>query len=62
MKRLRHSTPTAAPLKLKNAIYWDALDQKAGALRGLKKKDEANWDFFQVFIHRKPIKNLFILH
>ncbi|MCT3845517.1 hypothetical protein HZP43_14800 [Elizabethkingia anophelis] len=46
----------AAPLKLKNAIYWDALDQKAGALRGLKKKDEANWDFFQVFIHRKTNK------
>lgn len=43
-------------MKLKNAIYWDALDQKAGALRGLNKKDEANWDFFQVFIHRRTNK------
>ncbi|MDE5438356.1 hypothetical protein KRE40_14650 [Elizabethkingia meningoseptica] len=49
-------TTYVAPLNLKNAIYWDALDQKAGALRGLKKMDDANWDFFQVFIHRKTNK------
>lgn len=37
------------PLKLKNHMYYYALDQKAGAQRGLGKFDEANWNFFQVF-------------
>ncbi len=37
------------PLKLKNHMYYYALDQKAGAERGLKQLDKANWDFFQVF-------------
>ena len=46
-----------APLNLQSkTIYWNALDQKAGALRGLGKKDEANWDFFQVFMHRRTNK------
>ena len=38
-----------APLKLKTAPYYLALDQYAGALRGLQKDEEANWNFFQVF-------------
>lgn len=42
-----------APLKLKGAPYYLALDQYAGALRGLNKKDEANWNFFQVFKNTK---------
>ena len=44
------------PLKKDTPIYWYALDQKAGALRGLGKFDEANWDFFQVFIHSRNKK------
>ena len=44
------------PLKLKNHIYYYALDQKAGAERGLGKLDEANWDFFQVFKNSKNKK------
>ncbi|MDO5654656.1 MAG: hypothetical protein Q4G27_00785 [Flavobacteriaceae bacterium] len=39
------------PLGLKSAIYYWALDQKAGAQRGLGKDDEANRNFFQVFMH-----------
>ena len=41
------------PLKLKNHMYYYALDQKAGAERGLKLFDKANWDFFQVFKNTK---------
>ncbi len=37
------------PLNLKTAPYYLALDQYAGALRGLQNYDEANWNFFQVF-------------
>lgn len=39
------------PLKLKTAPYYMALDQYAGALRGLGKKEDANWNFFQVFLN-----------
>lgn len=44
------------PLKLKNHMYYYALDQKAGAERGLKQLDKANWDFFQVFKNTKNKK------
>lgn len=44
------------PLKRDTPIYWYALDQKAGAQRGLNLKNEANWNFFQVFIHSKNKK------
>lgn len=40
-----------APLNLKTAPYFWALDQMAGAQRGLQKSAEANWNFFQVFIN-----------
>jgi hypothetical protein len=46
----------AEPLKKDTPIYWYALDQKAGAERGLLLKNDANWDFFQVFIHSKNKK------
>jgi len=44
------------PLKLKTAPYWLALDQFAGAQRGLDQGNEANWNFFQVFMHSKSRK------
>ncbi|UQB67507.1 hypothetical protein [Epilithonimonas zeae] len=44
------------PLKLKNHMYYYALDQKAGAERGLNQLDKANWDFFQVFKNTKNKK------
>ena len=44
------------PLKRDTPIYWYALDQKAGAERGLLLMNEANYDFFQVFIHSKNKK------
>lgn len=37
------------PLKVHTAPYWLALDQMAGAQRGLNMGQEANWNFFQVF-------------
>ena len=44
------------PLKLKSAPYYMALDQLAGAQRGLKMTDDANWNFFQVFMKSKSRK------
>ncbi|WP_294251222.1 hypothetical protein [uncultured Chryseobacterium sp.] len=37
------------PLRLKGAPYIMALDQLAGAQRGLGMNSEANWNFFRVF-------------
>ncbi len=37
------------PIKLKGAPYIMALDQLAGAQRGLGMNSDANWNFFQVF-------------
>ncbi len=45
-----------SPLKLKSVPYYLALDQFAGAQRGLGKNEEANWNFFQVFINSKSLK------
>ncbi|WP_027376616.1 hypothetical protein [Kaistella palustris] len=44
------------PLKIKSAPYFLALDQLAGAQRGLRQSDEANWNFFQVFMNSKSRK------
>ena len=44
------------PLQLKTAPYFLALDQFAGAQRGLKMTADANWNFFQVFINSKSRK------
>ncbi|AZZ57598.1 hypothetical protein [Riemerella anatipestifer] len=44
------------PLGLKNAIYYMALEQMAGAQSGLGQKEEANWNFFQVFINSNSRK------
>ncbi|KIA89783.1 hypothetical protein [Kaistella jeonii] len=44
------------PLQLKTAPYFLALDQLAGAQRGLKMTGEANWNFFQVFKNSKSRK------
>lgn len=41
----------AKPLNVRSAPYWLALDQLAGAQRGLQQGQEANWNFFQVFMH-----------
>lgn len=37
------------PVSLRGAAYYMALDQLAGAQRGLQMGGEANWNFFQVF-------------
>lgn len=39
------------PIKLRSVPYYYALDQMAGAQRGLKMNEEANWNFFQVFMN-----------
>lgn len=44
------------PLNYKPAIYYYALDQKSGALKGLNKVVEANYGFFQVFVHSPELK------
>ncbi|QIG89608.1 hypothetical protein G6R40_07980 [Chryseobacterium sp. POL2] len=44
------------PLKLKTAPYFLALDQMAGAQRGLGNGQEANWNFFKVFSFSKSRK------
>ncbi len=44
------------PLQLKTPAYYLALNQLAGAQRGLDKHKEANWNFFQVFIHANTQK------
>jgi len=44
------------PLRLKGASYIMALDQLAGAQRGLGMNTEANWNFFQVFRDSKSRK------
>ena len=44
------------PLKRDTPIYWYALDQKAGAQRGLNLNNEANGNFLQVLRHRRNKK------
>lgn len=44
------------PIKLKGAPYIMALDQLAGAQRGLGMNSDANWNFFQVFKDSKSRK------
>ncbi|MCU7614199.1 hypothetical protein N0B16_07090 [Chryseobacterium sp. GMJ5] len=44
------------PISLKGAAYYMALDQLAGAQRGLDMSSEANWNFFQVFKNSKSRK------
>ncbi|MCS3867938.1 hypothetical protein J3D55_000854 [Chryseobacterium ginsenosidimutans] len=44
------------PIKSKGAPYIMALDQLAGAQRGLGMKSDANWNFFQVFKDSKSRK------
>ncbi|WP_261510950.1 hypothetical protein [Chryseobacterium paludis] len=39
------------PIRLKGAPYFMALDQLAGAQRGLEMNSDANWNFFQVFMN-----------
>ncbi|WP_300686084.1 hypothetical protein [Chryseobacterium sp.] len=44
------------PVKLKGTVYFMALDQLAGAQRGLEMNSDANWNFFQVFMNSKDRK------
>lgn len=44
------------PIALKGAPYYMALDQLAGAQRGLQMGSDANWNFFQVFKNSKSRK------
>ncbi len=44
------------PLNINSAPYYLALDQFAGAERGLGKNEDANWHFFQVFMNSKSLK------
>ncbi|MBW7676783.1 hypothetical protein [Chryseobacterium chendengshani] len=43
-------------LSLRGAAYYMALDQLAGAQRGLQMGEDANWNFFQVFKNSKSRK------
>ncbi|WP_312511046.1 hypothetical protein [Chryseobacterium culicis] len=45
-----------APIQLKGSVYFMALDQLAGAQRGLEMNSDANWNFFQVFMNSKDRK------
>ncbi len=44
------------PIRLRGSAYFMALDQLAGAQRGLEMKSDANWNFFQVFMNSKSRK------
>lgn len=44
------------PISLRGIPYYMALSQYAGALRGLGKSEDANWNFFQVFLHSNWMK------
>lgn len=44
------------PIKLRGTVYFMALDQLAGAQRGLEMNGDANWNFFQVFMNSKDRK------
>ncbi|MDR2235994.1 MAG: hypothetical protein LBE92_07720 [Chryseobacterium sp.] len=44
------------PIKLKGSVYFMALDQLAGAQRGLEMNTDANWNFFQVFMNTRDRK------
>jgi hypothetical protein len=44
------------PIKLRGTVYFMALDQLAGAQRGLEMNSDANWNFFQVFMNSKDRK------
>ena len=44
------------PISLRGTTYYMALDQFAGAQRGLQMGSEANWNFFQVFKNSKSRK------
>ncbi|MDR2840380.1 MAG: hypothetical protein LBV75_03805 [Paludibacter sp.] len=43
-------------LKYKPAMYYYALDQMAGAQRGLEQTDDANFNFLTVFAHSNSLK------
>lgn len=55
-KSVQVFTKFVTPLNLKSPIYYYALDQMAGAQRGLKMMKEANYNFFQVFMHSRNRK------
>lgn len=55
-KAVNNFNTLVAPLKVYSAPYYLAQDQYAGALRGLNKGEEANWNFFQVFMKSKSRK------
>lgn len=44
------------PIQLKGTVYYMALDQLAGAQRGMEMNSDANWNFFQVFMKSKDRK------
>lgn len=44
------------PIRLRGSAYFMALDQLAGAQRGLEMKSDANWNFFQVFMNSSSRK------
>ncbi len=46
------------PIKTDTPIYWYAVEQYAGAIRGLGDVNEANWKYFQVFMHSPNRKEI----
>lgn len=55
-KAVNYFDQYVASLNYKPVMYYYALDQKAGALRGLGKVIQANADFFEVFSNTKNRK------
>lgn len=55
-KAIKYFNELVTPLNLKSPIYYYTLQQMAGAQNGLGRKEMANWNFFQVFIHSRDLK------
>lgn len=55
-KAINYFDKLVKPLNLHSPIYYYALQQVAGAQNGMGKSEIANWNFFQVFIHSRDLK------
>lgn len=53
---IRYFNTYVEPLNYKKAMYYYALNQKAGAQRGIGEVIDANYNFFKVFTNSKDLK------
>lgn len=58
---VRYFDELVEPLGIKNFVYYLALEQKAGALSGLERREDANWAYFQVFLNTMTRKEVAFL-